>query len=59
MQRNVTLRTSFLVLGSYVTPAWKHETFGNKILKAMRYRDEGRTDIQIVHEDDWGKALIR
>ncbi len=57
VKRDVTLRTNFVVLGSYVTPAWKHETFGNKILKAMKYRDDRQTGIRIVHEDDWVKAL--
>lgn len=58
-ERNVTLKTDYLVLGTYVTPAWVHESFGRKIEKAMEYRDSKDTGLQIVHEEDWRKALSR
>ena len=59
VERNVTLRTNYVVLGTYVTSAWAHQSFGRKIEKAMRYRDENETGLCIVHEDDWRYALER
>jgi len=32
---------SHICLGTYVTDSWIHESYGRKIEKAMRYRDEG------------------
>ena len=57
VERNVTKRTNFVVLGTYVTPAWAHQSFGRKIEKAMDYRDQKGTGLIIVHEDDWIQAL--
>ena len=57
VQGGVTLRTNYVVLGTYVTPAWVHQSFGRKIEKAMEYRDEKGTGLCIVHEDDWMAAL--
>ena len=59
VERNITMRTNFVVLGTYVTPAWVHESFGRKIEKAMDYRDRKRTGVQIVHEEDWARGLER
>lgn len=55
----VTRRTQFLVLGTYVTSSWAHESFGRKIEKAMDYRDRALTGLRIVHEQDWMVALDR
>ena len=59
VERNITMRTNFVVLGTYVTPAWVHESFGRKIEKAMEYRDRKGTGVQIVHEEDWAQGLER
>ena len=53
------MQTNFVVLGTYVTPAWVHQSFGRKIEKAMEYLDQRGTGIQIVHEEDWMQALER
>ena len=58
VERNVTKRTNFLVLGTYVTPAWIHQSFGRKIEKAMEYRASG-IGLRIVHEEDWMRAIER
>lgn len=51
-----TKETSYLVIGRYVTDAWKHETFGQKIEAAMEQRAaEGRP--YIISEDCWATAL--
>ena len=59
VERNITMQTNFVVLGTYVTPAWAHQSFGRKIEKAMEYRDRKGTGLQIVHEEDWMQALVR
>ena len=59
VERNITMRTNFVVLGTYVTPAWVHQSFGRKIEKAMEYRDRKGTGVRIVHEEDWAQALER
>lgn len=50
--KSVTKSVNYLVLGSYVTDSWAHETFGRKIEKAMEYRASG-VPIVIVSEEHW------
>jgi hypothetical protein len=37
---SLTKKTNVLVVGLYATESWKHSSFGNKILKACKWRDE-------------------
>jgi hypothetical protein len=46
---------NYLVLGTYVTDSWIHETFGRKIEKAMEYRSKG-LPLSIVTEEHWANA---
>lgn len=48
----VTKTLNYLVLGTYVTDSWVHETFGRKIEKAIEYRNAG-IPIHIVSEAHW------
>lgn len=48
----VTKSLNYLILGSYVTDSWAHESFGRKIEKAMAYR-EGGMPLAIVTEEHW------
>lgn len=50
--KSVTKKLNYLVLGTYVTDSWIHESYGRKIEKAMQYRDGG-TPIMIVTEEHW------
>lgn len=50
--KGVTKRLNYLVLGTYVTDSWVHETYGRKIEKAMKYRDEG-IPLVIITEEHW------
>lgn len=50
--KGVTKSLNYLVLGTYVTDSWAHETFGRKIEKAMEYRDNG-VPLVIVTEEHW------
>ena len=56
IQANVTQVTDYLVLGHYVTPSWKHESFGLKIAKAMDYRDAYDLPLAIISEEHWAKS---
>ncbi|WP_020407674.1 BRCT domain-containing protein [Hahella ganghwensis] len=49
---SVTKNLDYLVIGTYVTDSWVHETFGRKIEKAVEYRESG-VPIAIVTEEHW------
>lgn len=50
--KGVTKILDYLVLGTYVTDSWAHETYGRKIEKAMEYRSEG-IPLVIITEEHW------
>ncbi|MGR2740923.1 BRCT domain-containing protein [Billgrantia sp. Q4P2] len=52
--KNVTKSLNYLVLGTYVTDSWVHESFGRKIEKAVEYRDKG-VPLAIITEEHWAK----
>lgn len=55
----VTKKLDYLILGTYVTDSWAHESFGRKIEKAMEYRESG-LPISIITEEHWAnEAGIR
>jgi NAD-dependent DNA ligase len=59
LANSVTRDLDYLVLGTYVTGSWAHESFGRKIEKAMDYRGRG-LPLFIITEDHWatqGKLL--
>ena len=49
---SLTQRTGVLVIGAYATDSWKHSSFGMKIMKAAKMRDDGHP-IAIVSEQHW------
>lgn len=49
---SVTKKLDYLILGTYVTDSWSHETFGRKIEKAIEYRDSG-LPLSIINEEHW------
>lgn len=51
---SVTKSLNYLVLGTYVTDSWAHETFGRKIEKAIEYRNAG-VPLYMVSEEHWLK----
>ena len=55
--KNVTRQVDYLVIGSYVTSSWKHESYGNKIEKAIEYRDKFGGKPAIISEDPFIEAL--
>lgn len=50
--KSITKKLNYLVLGTYVTDSWVHETYGRKIEKAMNYRNEG-VPLVIITEEHW------
>ena len=50
--KSITKSLDYLILGTYVTDSWAHESFGRKIEKAMEYRDNG-IPLAIVTEGHW------
>jgi NAD-dependent DNA ligase len=53
---NLSHQTDFLVVGSYATESWKHPTFGDKILNAVKFRESGYP-IKLISEDHWRAAI--
>jgi NAD-dependent DNA ligase len=51
----VTKKLDYLVLGTYVTDSWAHESYGRKIEKAMEYRDNG-LPLVIITEEHWANS---
>lgn len=49
---SVTQKLDFLVLGTYVSDSWIHESFGRKIEKAVEYRNSG-LPLSIISEEYW------
>lgn len=52
----VTKKLHYLVIGNIGSEVWKHTSFGNKIAKAVEYRDSG-TPIAIISESHWVTQL--
>ena len=50
--KGVTKKLDYLILGTYVTDSWVHESFGRKIEKAMEYRESG-LPLAIITEEHW------
>ena len=53
IDKNVTKKTNFLVIGIIGNDNWKHSSHGLKIEKGVKYRDEKSTGISIVSEEHW------
>lgn len=53
---SLTMKTDVLVIGEYATESWKHSSMGNKILKAVEFRNQG-IPISIVTEAHWRTFL--
>lgn len=53
--KTVTKSLDYVILGTYVTDSWAHETFGRKIEKAIEYRDNG-VPLAIVTEEHWATS---
>lgn len=56
VQRNVTQKLNYLVVGALGSDEWKHGSFGTKITKAVEYQRRG-CPILIIHEDRWASSL--
>lgn len=58
VDKSVTKKTDFLVIGYLGNENWKYSAHGTKIEKAIEYRDNKGTGISIVSEDHWMGFLV-
>lgn len=49
----VRLKVDYLVVGSISSRDWAFSSYGRKIEKAIRFRDEGKSNIKIISEEDF------
>jgi len=56
-KKTVTQDLDYLVIGEFGNDDWKHSTSGNKIEKAMRYRDSSYSNLKIISEEQLLKHL--
>ncbi|MDA7847865.1 BRCT domain-containing protein [Sulfurospirillum sp.] len=52
MHKTIKKNTNYLVIGNVGSDHWVHSSFGRKIEKAVKYRDND-TGISIVSEEHW------
>ncbi len=57
-EHNFTKRTNYLIVGTFGSEDWIQSSYGRKIEKAMKFRDQGQR-IQIIGEDHWAQSLPR
>lgn len=53
---NIRKDLDFLVIGTLVSKEWKNSSFGNKIQKAVDYREKG-VPLHIISEQVWANCL--
>ena len=53
--KSMTKGVNYLVLGTYVSDSWIHQSFGRKIEKAIEYRSQG-LPLAIIAEETWAAA---
>ena len=52
----VNQSVDYVIIGTYITSAWKHETFGRKIEKAMELRHRHERP-HIISEEHWLNSI--
>lgn len=55
-KKSVVTYLDYLVIGAKSNPCWAYSTYGRKIEKAMKYKQEGY-QVAIIHEKDFIKAI--
>jgi NAD-dependent DNA ligase len=56
VQKGITKKLHYLVVGLQGSQEWKHGSYGTKILKAVEYKRAG-IPLRIIREDHWTAAL--
>jgi len=57
VKSSVSKRTGYVVVGAKGSSAWAFDTFGTKIMKALELRLTGKSDVKIISEDAFVKAV--
>lgn len=52
----ITRKLHYLVIGNIGSEVWKHSSFGNKIAKAVEYREAG-VPLAIISEGHWTRFI--
>ncbi|WP_052678269.1 BRCT domain-containing protein [Moritella viscosa] len=55
--KDVTFKTNYLVIGGTANDQWKFSSFGRKIQRAMDVRDDDRSNLKIISEEQWSNHL--
>lgn len=55
--KDVTRDTDYFVIGTLPSPDWKHKSFGLKIGRALKIREDGYARPLILSEKQWVAAL--
>ncbi len=55
----ISKKLNYLVIGSMVSTQWVQESYGRKIEKAVKLRDQDGHEIAIISERQWSDALIQ
>ncbi|MEG3437668.1 BRCT domain-containing protein [Pannus brasiliensis CCIBt3594] len=56
LEKNVTTRLDYLIVGTKDNPDWKHANFGRKIEKAIELREKTGKPL-IISESDWIESI--
>lgn len=56
VNKSVTKKLDYLVIGNVGSDEWRFASFGNKIMKACEYRDSG-CSLAVISENHWKQAL--
>lgn len=56
VQKNVTKKTDYVIVGGYGSSDWAHGNYGTKVKKALELQTKG-ANIMIIKEDDFLKNL--
>lgn len=57
IEKRVTLKLDYLVVGSDFSPDWKHQNYGTKIEQVLNFRRSSERAPLLVHEKDWVKSF--
>lgn len=54
----VTMKTDYLVIGTFCSTDWIHTAYGRKIEAAAEYRDTNGLALAIISEDHWAHSAF-
>lgn len=58
IEKRLSWRVNYLVIGTLCTEAWAHPTYGRKIEEATLLKARG-SDLHIISEDHWARSAFK